>query len=236
MTPLRSRRLRAAFGDRLRAERAARAAHHVQGRRSGGLAASRRARATRSRRRSPRARAGVPVTMLGGGSNVLVADAACAGWSSVPRGGDVRPPATTASVRMLPLRSTASSAGRSTTAAPDWKRGPGRRARSAARSSATRTSGAADRRARDPVRAGQPGRRVADVRGRPHGVRLRSQPPAATPAKFCCPPCFACRRGRSRRRCGRSRDRSRSANGRSRSTRQAPAASFKTRARTRCRA
>ena len=53
---------------------------------------SRRDRATRSSRaRRWRASAGVPVTLLGGGSNVLIADAGVRGLVLRPRGGDIEP-------------------------------------------------------------------------------------------------------------------------------------------------
>ena len=78
MTAASCRRLLAsAFGaERVREQRAAGAADDVPGRRAGRLAArNAQQRRDRSRRSSWRARAGVPVTMLGGGSNVLVSDA-----------------------------------------------------------------------------------------------------------------------------------------------------------------
>jgi hypothetical protein len=85
--------------------------------------------------------AGVPVTMLGGGSNVLVADRGVRGLVIRPRGGDVvlaGDDGVRADAACHDQRTGA--AGPSITVVRDWKRGPGRLARSAGRYSATPTS------------------------------------------------------------------------------------------------
>ena len=82
-------------------------------------------------------------TVLGGGSNVLVADAGVRGLVVRLHGGDVARDSPLTAIRAdAASRSTAWCAGRSTTASPASKPGPARRARSAAQSSATRISAA----------------------------------------------------------------------------------------------
>ena len=201
---------------------------------------SRRGAATRLWRRCDwRARAGVPVTMLGGGSNVLVADRGVRGLVIRPRGGEVR-------ARWRRQRARRRGGDDQRAGALDDQsrlrrpRGVGRHAghgrRRGFRQRAFRRP--ADRRSGH-RRAARLPRRNASQTSRPigDGVRLRSQPPAGH------------RRGaavggvsrvarRSARRCARRRARRwRFASGRSRSTRRAPAASFRipSRAATPCR-
>ena len=86
---------------------------------------------------------GVPVTLLGGGSNVLVADRGVRGLVIRPRGGEieqldrehVRADAAVDDQRPRALDDSCA-------ASPVWKRGRARPARSAARFSATRISAA----------------------------------------------------------------------------------------------
>ena len=178
--------------------------------------------------------------ILGGGSNVLVADARRprAGDSAARRRGARR--STTAHVR-ADAAVTINGLVRWTIIARLRRPrsvGRARRARSAARSSATRTSAAASSAISSP-RCGsrRATARSTDVAAVGDGVRLRSQPPAGH------------RRGAAvgdvSRVAGRSggaardgaRSRWRFASGRSRSTRRAPAASFRIRSRaaTACR-
>ena len=176
------RQLRDAFGDQRAAARAARSAHHVQGRRRGGLAALRGGNgASFGARWRSRASPACLSRMLGGGSNVLVADRRRP-WPCHPaprRHG--RPPSIQAACEpMRRSRSTGSCAGRSIAASPASRPGPGRRAPSAAPFMAMRTS-------RDATSAiwstrvtligsvrGAGGR--ADARD---GVRVRLQPAAS---------------------------------------------------------
>jgi hypothetical protein len=84
--------------------------------------------------------AAIPVTILGGGSNVLVADGGSADWSSACMA--ERSPLRVRRLcgRTRASRSTGSCAGRSTTAWQGWKRGQARQERLAGRCSAMRTS------------------------------------------------------------------------------------------------
>ena len=188
---------------------------------------SRRDRATRSSTRSrwPHERS-VPVTMLGGGSNVLVADCrrprarhaaarrrhSPTGRRARPRrrgGDDQRPRALDDQARRR------------------RPRGVGRHARNGRRRDFRQRAlrRPADRRAgRHRVRLASRDGVVSEVARRRHGVRIRSQPAAGRPARCCCRRTSPCRRA-TRPRCARWRgDRWRSANARSRSTRRARAA------------
>ena len=232
------RALDAAFGRSCRAARAARGVHDVPRRRPGRLA-GRNARQRRNRRGARhREGAGVPVTMLGGGSNVLIADAGIRGLVIRPRGGEIeridetRVRADAAVTINGLVRWTIMHGGggpRSLGGHPWHGRRRGLRQRAFRRT--------ADRRS-DRPRCGS-----SDATGdQPTSRRRRWR--SATIAAAC-----RTRRGaavgdvsrvagRSGARCARRRgSRWRFASGRSRSTRRAPAASFRTRSRaaTRCR-
>ena len=91
----------AAFGaDRVHEHAPLGAVDDVSCRRTGRLCCSKRGRATRSSRRWRwRDGHGVPVTMLGGGSNVLISDAGVRGLVIRPRGGAISRPLTNDHVR-----------------------------------------------------------------------------------------------------------------------------------------
>ena len=183
------------------------------------------------RRSRSRATRGVPVTVLGGGSNVLVADAGVRGLVIRVHGGDVA--AVDARTRSAPTpasRSTAWCAGRSTAASPASRPGP---AHPGTVGGAIHGNAHFQGRLigelveRVDARRRRGGTRRRGARGG-DGIRLRLQPAAAHAARSSCRRTSASRRA-SRRRCAPSRaSRWRSGSARSRSSRRAPAASSRT--------
>ena len=205
---------------------------HVSRRRTGRLAVrDAQQRRDRARAGASRDAARVPVTLLGGGSNVLMADAGVRGLVIRPRGGDIS---------QARRRSRSRRCGRHDqrpralddhcTAAPASKPGPARRARSAAPFSATRIS-AAGSSAIWSLRSGWSIRR-----GRCPTCRRRAmafgydRSRLQQTGEVLLSATFRVLRPAIRRRCARPRaHRWRFASARSRSTRRAPAASFRIR-------
>ena len=223
-----------AFGaDRVGRGRSAGAVHDVSRRRTGRLARrdARRSDEIVAALQLARA-AGVPVTLLGGGSNVLISDAGVRGLVIRPRGGAIR------SARRDHVRADAAV---TINGLVRWTilhgcGGPRSLGRHAGHGRRRHLRQRAFRRPADRrlVDRGAARDRDGDVDDVPASRRWRSATIAAdcsTPARCCCRR-VPRRARRSGRRCARRRaSRWRIASARSRSTRRAPAASFRTRSR-----
>ena len=178
---------------------------------------------------------GIPVTVLGGGSNVLVADAGIRGL--------VDPPPRRRACAGVAQIASAPDGGVTINGLVRWTLSRGLAGLEAWAGTPGTVGGAiygnAHFRGRliselvDAVSLVT--RDAADLRDVPvggDGVRLRHEPPAADAARSSLSADFACLAGRSRRRCAPSRaSRSPFASGRSRSRRRAPAASSRIRIR-----
>ena len=173
---------------------------------------------------------GVPVTMLGGGSNVLVSDAGVRGLVIRPRGGDVR---------AIDEGRVRADAAVTINGLVRWTINHGCAGLEAWAGTPGTVGGAVFGNAHfggrligDLVAEVRGSRRATAPRSTCGEARWRSATTAAAcrrPARFCCGRCSASPPA-IRPRCARRRaSRSRSASARSRSTRRAPAASFRTR-------